>query len=76
MPATDLENLIARRSAIYANLAALSGTADDSPNINGGGMGTVDHTGKIESLYRELEQINRQITIAQGPFAIPMRGYP
>ena len=65
--ATDLENVMARRSAAIAKLAALSGTSDDSPNINGGGMGTVDHTGKIEQLYKEIEGCDRLISILQGP---------
>ena len=73
--ATDLTNLISRRSAIYAALAGLAGTSGDSPNVDGGGIGTVDHTGKIESLYKELDMLNKQIFLAQGPYEIPMRGY-
>jgi hypothetical protein len=65
--ATDLENVVARRSAAISALAGLSGTSGDSPNINGGGMGTVDHTGKITSLYKEIEDCNRLITLLQGP---------
>jgi hypothetical protein len=64
---TDLQNLTTRRSAILTELAALAGTANDSPNIAGGEMGTVDHTGKIKSLYEELERINAIVSVLQGP---------
>jgi hypothetical protein len=74
--ATDLDNLTTRRSAIYAELAALSGTADDSPNVNGGGAGTVDHTGKIDQLYRELKELNAQIDLQQGPWELSLEGRP
>ena len=72
--ATDLQNLLTRRSAIFAELAGLAGTSGDSANVNGGGIGTVDHTGKIESLYREIENLNKAIAIAQGPFQLATRG--
>jgi hypothetical protein len=65
--ATPLQNLLNRQQAITDELAALASTPDDSPNVQGGGAGTVDHTGKIKSLYDELERINKLIAVYQGP---------
>lgn len=54
--ASDYENLKARRSAIYTELAALaSTTAGGKPNSREGG---IDHIGYKDSLYRELKEIN------------------
>lgn len=54
--ATDLENMKTRRTAIYAELAALSSTtAGGKPNSREGG---IDHIGYKDSLYRELKEIN------------------
>ena len=76
MAASDLQNLLARRSAIMAELAALSPTAaGGKPNITGGGMGTVDHVGYKAGLYKELEELNRLIDVAQGPFQLASRAY-
>jgi hypothetical protein len=75
--ASDLENLQTRKSAILAELAALSSSAAGGrPNINGGGMGVVDHVGYKDGLYRELKEINAQIDLAQGPWEIPLEGRP
>jgi hypothetical protein len=75
--ASDLENLTTRRSAILAELAALSSSAAGGrPNINGGGMGVVDHVGYKRSLYDELKEINSQIDVLQGPWEIPLEGRP
>ncbi len=75
---SDLENLTARKSAIYAELAAISSTtAGGRPNINGGGMGTVDHMGYKKSLYEELDKINGLIESAsEGPWEIALEGRP
>lgn len=61
--ATELENLRTRRATIAARLAALTdGTGiGDKPNASGGQ--SVDHVGYKDGLYRELEQINKQIQI-------------
>ena len=61
--ATLVENLIARRNAIGVELAALSTTkAGGLPNASGAGTG-IDHVGYKDGLYRELEQINKQISM-------------
>jgi hypothetical protein len=54
--ATDFENLKARRTAIYAELAAMAVTkAGGLPNARDSG---VDHVGYKDGLYRELREIN------------------
>jgi hypothetical protein len=74
---SDLDNLIARRTAIYAELAALNpAAAGGRPNIDGGGMGTVDHQAYKKGLYDELIQINEQIAVAQGPWEVPTIASP
>ena len=61
---TDLENLQARRTSILAELAALDANAPGGlPN----GPPGIDHVGYKDSLYRELEQIERRIAALQGP---------
>lgn len=56
--ATAYENLKARRTAICAELAALTATAaGGKPNATGG-SGAVDHVGYKDGLYRELKEIN------------------
>lgn len=75
--ASDLENLQTRRSAILAELAALSSSAAGGrPNINGGGAGVVDHVGYKDGLYRELKEINAQIDVMQGPWEQALEGRP
>ena len=72
----DVDNLIARREAVTAELAALSASAAGGrPNISGGGMGTVDHIGYKDSLYRELRELNILIDQAQGPWELPVEGH-
>ena len=71
-----MDNLIARREAVTAELAALSAaTAGGRPNINGGGMGMVDHVGYKDALYRELRDLNLLIDQAQGPWELPLEGH-
>jgi hypothetical protein len=75
--ASDYENLTTRKSAILAELAALSSsTAGGRPNINSGGAGTVDHVGYKDGLYRELKEINAQLDILQGPWEVALEGRP
>lgn len=75
--ADDLTNLLARRTAIFAELAALStNTAGGRPNVAGGGMGTIDHTGYKQSLYDELHNLNALINLAEGPWEVPLEGRP
>lgn len=56
--ATDYQNLLTRRSAICAELAALTATAAGGKPNASGGSGAVDHVGYKDGLYRELETIN------------------
>lgn len=69
--ATLLENLIARRDAIGAELASMT-NASMGGKANNPGM--VDHVGYKDGLYRELREINSQITAAQGPIEIESYG--
>ena len=63
---SDSTNLQTRRSAILAELAALSSTAaGGKPNSQAGG---IDHVGYKDGLYRELREINTLIAAAEGPF--------
>jgi hypothetical protein len=72
--ATDLENLATRRSAIYAELAAMtSASSGGKPNYSADGE-SVDHVGYKASLYAELAQIDQLITALQGPVILEMRG--
>lgn len=64
--ATYLDNLIARRNAIAAELAALGvSKAGGLPNTGGAGAGT-DHVGYKDGLYRELRELNQQIADARA----------
>ncbi|MGQ0637317.1 MAG: hypothetical protein ACT4QC_22140 [Planctomycetaceae bacterium] len=65
---SDLENLLARRSNLLAELAALNAAASGGkPTYSLDGQ-QVDHTHYRLSLYSELESINRQIGALTGPF--------
>jgi hypothetical protein len=71
---TDLENLQTRRSAIVAELAALTGeSAGGKPSYSIDGQ-QVDHTAYRLSLYEELERLDRLIAAANGPFEVAVRG--
>lgn len=73
----DLTALTTRRSAILTEIAALvPANSGGRPNVNGGGAGTVDHVGYKDGLYRELDNINKQIDIMSGPWEVPMEGRP
>ncbi|MFA5262185.1 MAG: hypothetical protein WC378_00055 [Opitutaceae bacterium] len=75
--ATDLENAVARRTAIMTELAALStSAAGGRPNISGGGGGTVDHVGYKDGLYRELKELSALIDVLAGPWEVPLEGRP
>lgn len=66
--ATDAENLRTRRSAVLAELAAISSTtAGGKPNASGGGDKLhIDHVGYRKSLYDELAMINEMIAAIEG----------
>jgi hypothetical protein len=64
--ATYLDNLIARRNAISAELAALGvSKAGGLPNTTGAGSGT-DHVGYKDGLIRELKEVNELIKDAMS----------
>lgn len=68
-----VEDLITRRDAIGAELAALATTkAGGKPNA--AGTNQVDHVGYKDSLYRELRELNEQIATAQGPVEVVTYG--
>lgn len=72
--ATDLENLQTRKSAILAELAALSTSAAGGlPNSTGPGT-HIDHVGYRKSLYEELKMINEQIAASEGPWEVESQG--
>lgn len=53
-------DLRTRRTAIAAELAALTATAaGGKPNMGGVAGGSVDHAGYKDGLYRELEAIDK-----------------
>ncbi len=67
---SDLENLQARRTAIIAELAALtSSKAGGLPNQSG-----IDHVGYKDGLYRELKELDALIDRESGPFEIESFG--
>ena len=72
--ATDLENLTTRRSAIYAELAALSSTASGGKPTYSADGENVDHVGYKDGLYRELAALNALLAAAAGPFEVETRG--
>jgi hypothetical protein len=74
--ADDVTNLLTRRSAVTAEIAALDvSAAGGRPNVSGG-QGTVDHVGYKRSLYEELAQIDQLLAQLHGPFEVPLEGRP
>ena len=66
--ASDLQNLVTRRSAIYAELAAMvPGQGNARPNIDGGGMGTVDHVGYRKSLWTNWWPLISRLQLLRDP---------
>ncbi len=69
--ATNLDNLLARKAAIIAELAALDSTkAGGLPNA----PGQPDHQGYKQGLYDELAKINQLISAEDGPYEIAVQG--
>lgn len=63
--ATYLENLISRRNAVAARLAAfIEGGVGDKANATGGTGSSVDHVGYRESLENSLLRFNKLIADA------------
>jgi hypothetical protein len=70
---TYLQNLIARRDAIAAELAAgqtPDGQSFRHPSVQIDGE-TVATDAYVERLYHELAHIEQRIVAAQGPFEAP-----
>jgi hypothetical protein len=73
----DLENAVARRSAILTELASLSSSvAGGRPDVRSALGGTVEHTKYRLSLYEELRELNELISVLQGPYEYDMRFDP
>jgi hypothetical protein len=71
---TDLQFLLNRRSAIFTQLNSLSaGAAGYGPNTSGEGI-SVDQQGYRLSLFKELEYINKQISLVGGPYEYSTHG--
>lgn len=65
--ATAAENLLTRRDAICAELAAMTSTASGGrPTYNIDGQ-MVDHAGYKKGLYEELAFIDKQLAGLQAP---------
>jgi hypothetical protein len=63
----DLENLLARKSSILAELAQLTAASPGGkPTYSIDGQ-MVDHAGYRKSLYDELAILDRLIAAARGP---------
>jgi hypothetical protein len=70
----DLTNLLARRRAIYSQLAGMTTTSPGGgPNTTGEGV-SVDQVGYRKSLLDELAALNEQISIVGGAFQYVTRG--
>lgn len=65
--ATAAENLLTRREAVCAELAAMTSTSNGGrPTYNIDGQ-MVDHAGYKKSLYEELAMIDKQLAGLQTP---------
>ena len=65
---SDVDNLLARRASILAELAAITpASSGGKPTYSLDGQ-NVDHTHYRLSLYDELAAIDRQLVTLQGPF--------
>jgi hypothetical protein len=65
---SDLANLLARRSNVIAELAAMNSTSSGGkPSYSIDGQ-QVDHVAYRKSLYEELALLNQQIAVLQGPY--------
>jgi hypothetical protein len=68
--ATDAENIATRKSAIYAQLAAMSSTSvGGKPTYSIDGQ-SVDHVGYRRSLLDELKMLNELQISAAGPYEV------
>ena len=69
--ATDLENLTTIRSNLLTALATASASPKASYSIDGQ---SVDYNGYYAALWGQLEQVNKQISTAGGPFEVETLG--
>lgn len=69
--ATDLQNLTTIRSNLLSKLATIS--ADPKPSYNIDGQ-SVDYNAYYAALWGQLEQVNKQISTAGGPFEVETLG--
>jgi len=72
--ASDIDNLLTRRTNILAELAALNSTKPGGkPSYSTDGQ-AVDHVKYKLSLYEELKSLNETIAAISGPFEIESVG--
>ena len=71
--ATALEMLQARRITILERIDAATSADLDQPNYAGDGE-SIDRVGYLESLLKQLGQIDQLIAVAQGPVHLTSRG--
>lgn len=72
---TDYENLVTRRSAILAELAAMTSTSAGG-GLNHTALGrSFDHVGYKDGLYRELAMIKEQLGALEGPIDDSVQGF-
>ena len=70
----DIDNLVARRTAVLAEIAALDSTkAGGLPDVQGGGV-AIQHQAYKNGLYEELERLNAMITAFEGPWEVVSKG--
>ena len=66
MTQDDIDKLTARRTAVIAELNALSTTtAGGLPNAIGGEGERIDHKGYKQGLYEELKSVNELLQLAE-----------
>lgn len=72
--ATNVENLLARKAAVCAELAALDTTkAGGVPDCSAAG---IQHQAYKRGLYDELQILDRLIAAAEGPWEVVTEGEP
>lgn len=71
--ASDLENLITIRSNMLTKLASESSSPKKSYSIDGQ---SVDYNGWYRMMWQQLENVNKQIVAAGGPFEVETIGEP
>lgn len=62
-----------RIDSIYTRIAALTTANGDGRNISVDGL-SVDNTGKLDQLYRELASARQELSISEGPWEVETEG--